>query len=84
MQNDRQWRFADAMNWRPSTSRGPRRIGVAWAPTAINATRTSAAGVVAGSGAPNETVTGYGKRAGHFQKKRPPLKLNTLPQTRSR
>jgi hypothetical protein len=84
MQNDRQWRFADAMNWRPSTSRGPRRIVVAVAPTAINAMRTSAAGVVDGSGDPNDTVTGYGRRAGHLPKKRPPLKLNTLPQTRSR
>ena len=53
-------------------------------PTDISASRTSAAGVVEGSGAPNATVTGYGIRAGHFQKKRPPLKLKMLPQTRSR
>ena len=39
---------------------------------------------VDGSGAPNATVTGYGKRRGHFQKNRPRSKLKMLPQTRSR
>ena len=51
------------------------------APSVINASRASAAVVVDGSGAPNATVTGYGTRAGRFQKKRPPLKLKMLPQT---
>ena len=43
-----------------ATRRGPRRIAAASAPRVISARRTSAAGVVDGSGAPNATVTGYG------------------------
>ena len=40
--------------------------------------------VLDGSGAPKETLTGYGTLTGSFQRKRPPLKLKMLPQTRSR
>ena len=70
------------------TRRAIRRpVGAAIArsqPSVCSASRASAAVVVDGSGAPNATVTGYGTRTGHFQKKRPPLKLKMLPQTRSR
>ena len=48
------------------------------------ACRTSCAGVLAGKGAPKDTVTGYGMRLGNFQKNLPPSKLKMLPHTRSR
>ena len=37
-------------------------------------------GALAGSGFPNEMVTGYGSCFGNFQKKRPFRKLKMLPQ----
>ena len=54
------------------------------APSSSTACRTCCAVAVDGSGAPNVTVTRYGTRVGHFQKKRPFLKLKTLPHTWSR
>ncbi len=67
-------------------SRSPRSILVVIASlaSAITACRTSAALLLDGSGGPNVTVTGYGRCSGRFQKNLPRLKLNTLPQTRSR
>ena len=84
MHNENQRCFAVRMNCRPRISLAGRRCSANSAPSVISASRASGAVVVDGSGAPKATVTGYGMRSGRFQKKRPPLKLKMLPQTRSR
>ena len=53
-------------------------------PNSLTTCWTWGAVAVAGSGAAKDTVTGYGNCLGHFQKTRPPWKLKTLPQSRSR
>ena len=86
MQNEPQCRFAVRMNCAAERfvagrrcASPPRSRASMHAPGALPRRSSSTA-----AGAPNATVTGYGTRSGHFQKKRPPLKLKMLPQTRSR
>ena len=74
---------ADARGGAARSRRSSRRIIASLDSSAI-AWRASAADVDAGIGAPKLTDTGYGICSGHFQKKRPCLKLNTLPHSRSR
>ncbi len=79
-----QCRLAVRITRRCSTLRRSSRRVIASLDSSAIAWRASAADVVAGIGAPKLTDTGYGICSGHFQKKRPCLKLKTLPHSRSR
>ena len=77
-------RLAAWMNSRWSVRRPDFRRYQASSPSRRMAWRSSYADVSEGSGAPNDTVSGYGMCAGHFVRNRPRSKLKMLPHTRSR
>ena len=73
IENDHQRRLAIRMNRAASVSVAGRRTVATWQPSSIIARRVRAAGAGAATGLPNATMTGYGTRAGSFQKNLPPL-----------